>query len=67
LAPSLDLSWYSYFLKALTVSAAVDQGQYGDERAKVDGALSQTFIAFDLQEHSMVVKYYFMPTLKHAP
>jgi DMATS type aromatic prenyltransferase len=24
LAPSLDLSWHSYFLKALTVSAAVD-------------------------------------------
>jgi DMATS type aromatic prenyltransferase len=64
LAPSLDLPWYSYFLKALTVSAAVDQGQYRDERAKVDGALSQTFIALDLQEHSMVVKYYFMPTLK---
>ncbi|GAB1318078.1 4-O-dimethylallyl-L-tyrosine synthase [Madurella fahalii] len=64
LAPTLDLSLYSYFLKALTVSVAASSGQREDELTNTDGALSQTFIAFDLGQHGMVVKYYFMPTLK---
>ncbi|KXX80425.1 4-O-dimethylallyl-L-tyrosine synthase [Madurella mycetomatis] len=64
LAPTLDLSLYRHFLEALTVSAAAGQGRREDELTNSDGALSQTFIAFDLREHDMVVKYYFMPTLK---
>lgn len=61
LAPSLDLSWYRHFMKAFVVANA--------ESHSVDAVraeMSQTFMAFDLLDDSMVVKYYFLPSHKAA-
>ncbi|KAK4153857.1 aromatic prenyltransferase, partial [Chaetomidium leptoderma] len=54
LAPSLDLHWYRHFLGATTTNTP----------SRLHDPLSQTFIAFDLEHDGMVVKYYFVPTLK---
>ncbi|KAK0630901.1 tryptophan dimethylallyltransferase-domain-containing protein [Bombardia bombarda] len=66
LALGVDLTWYRYFLTTLTVPSIShhELGQHGYETLKDAGALSQSFIAFDLQNNSMVAKYYFMPALK---
>lgn len=55
LAPSLDLQWYRHFLSATTATTTPSKSHH---------PLSQTFIAFDLERDSMVVKYYFLPALK---
>ena len=59
LAPSLDLSWYRYFMKALVVA----DGE-SDTVTAAAADMSQTFMAFDLLDDSMVVKYYFLPAQK---
>ena len=59
-APTLDLKWYRHFLKALTWTPDYDCAK----QAMSAHPPSKTFIAFDMEEDTMVVKYYFMPTLK---
>lgn len=61
-ALSLDFQWYRYFFKALTTHDADDI----TTAAKKNSPPSQSFIGFDLERDSMVVKYYFIPSLKAA-
>ncbi|KAL4727020.1 hypothetical protein ACLX1H_005920 [Fusarium chlamydosporum] len=60
-APSLDLQWYRYFLKSTTT-----QEGHQAQLSMTSNTPSQTFIAFDLENDAMVVKYYFLPSLKSA-
>ena len=62
-APSMDLQWYHHFSHTLlTMSETVATDCVP---ANADSP-SQAFIAFDLEEETMVVKYYFIPTSKAA-
>ena len=63
LSRNLDLQWYRHFLDSLTLRSS----ELGEDLGKADSSsASQTFIAFDLQEDSVVVKYYFMPSRRAA-
>ncbi len=62
-APSLDLQWYDHFSQALVTTSETAK----TETAPANGdSPSQTFIAFDLEEETMMVKYYFLPSSKAA-
>ncbi|KAM3539334.1 hypothetical protein ARSEF1564_007754 [Beauveria bassiana] len=66
-APTLDLHWYRHFLKKLTLNSWDDSHDQGKaEIAMANNPPSQTFIGFDLEKDSIVVKYYFIPSLKAA-
>jgi DMATS type aromatic prenyltransferase len=62
-APSMDLQWYRHFSQALVTTSETAT----TEKAPANSdSPSQTFIAFDLEEETMMVKYYFLPSCKAA-
>ncbi|KXJ85035.1 dimethylallyl transferase [Microdochium bolleyi] len=67
--PSLDLHWYRHFLQCLTLcqKKSLQNGASDGLPPSTCKPPSQTFIAFDLEHNGdMVVKYYFLPSLKAA-
>ncbi|KAJ1330815.1 Tryptophan dimethylallyltransferase [Microdochium nivale] len=68
-APSLDLHWYRHFLQCLTLSQkeSLQDGISDRPPHSTCKPPSQIFIAFNLEHNGdMVVKYYFLPSLKAA-
>lgn len=63
-APSLDLQWYRHFAQALGITADELSAYEASKTETTQNPPSQTFIAFDLEQTSVVVKYYFLPHMK---
>ncbi|OCL02663.1 aromatic prenyltransferase [Glonium stellatum] len=61
LAPEVDLEWYEYFTKALTITGTELTHQ---EFISSNIPRSQQFLAFELAEESIMIKVYFLPQWK---
>lgn len=60
-APGMDLGWYEYFTKVLTISG---KGLSKKELAASSIPRSQQFLAFELLDDTVMTKVYFLPQWK---
>lgn len=57
----VDLTGYAHFFKELVVCG---EGTFAQTITKEDGSNSQIFLAFDLLDEKIMLKVYFLPTLR---
>jgi DMATS type aromatic prenyltransferase len=62
-SPNLDLQWYHHFFRRLVATSETTVTETAPANSD---APSQIFIAFDLEEETMMVKFYFLPSWKAA-